>query len=1011
MRIHYYLWEIFFIFMMVGIVSAGGPGFQCGIRMNTPTGYKPPPQTYYVGDTFSVCSYIEGSCTCPEPYQSNQKAFIDISKLTIARVEDEYSEDELFERVNNGPDWPSTQQLKYWYDFSGPVTGEKCYSVQINEPGYYQFDFGAFGSGHRGGYSESWTWGFIRVVERPSPKCDSERIEFIPSVPEKDQPMTIKGSSKLPQTWVIFRVIKPDGSVDILSGFANVPKIGDRWFWIKEYIPKQYGTYNVEFWINAIDDKISDNSVMCKSGSFTVQFPPPPPQPQKCTLDVYTWDQDGHRINGNIYIDGTFWGSSHVTVDVDPGWYTVRGELTGYNPDQETVECPCGQTVRVDLVLSERVCTPGEVRNKHCICPTQYQYEQCKPDGSGWETKTGTCPSGTICEDGECVPQLPEFEIDVYNVDTSPYRVDKGDDVKISGKIKLVKAPSGYHEVTVKLYVDNSKEREETIWMYKDDIETVSWNFDTSCLSEGKHDVKIKAVVNGVSDEDINYFYVEEEKIEIEIGELDIHPDLICRSEDETVELSVRITLERGPDNTLVTAKFYVEDDGQWDYIGKDEERLDEDETKTFRIDYDYEAYDLDIGIHEVKVIVQSGDEEEEDREELHVKSCEEEELRDIEIGFITLDPETPLIGDIVTITSSVKLVYTTEQPETVYTTAYIDGREVRSFSLEFYYIDQEIPIQFTFDTDEYGVGTHTVEIKGRINSKIETRSRHFSISGIPGVKDHCLEITKIQPLYDAIAGERVQIDVYVRNCGDYEENDVKIEMKGFGKTYYDGVFYIPIGEEVRGTFTLNVPDKEGIETLKFTAWNYYTSTMKSYDLTVITGIPFIDLKPEYKVYINRTNKIEFTVSNLGDAKDTFTISVKGEASNWIKNYDTVVTLNPGESKKITAEVILPECVEEGYYDFTVMVTGSYAEASSRLKVVEPWEWFKLPTGMFVEVLNVLPWLLLLLLLLLLLWVLWVLSKRIKKGRKVSVGEETFRKFKISIFDECCEEYKRLKKL
>ncbi|MEM5766132.1 MAG: hypothetical protein QW423_00620 [Candidatus Aenigmatarchaeota archaeon] len=126
---------------------------------------------------------------------------------------------------------------------------------------------------------------------------------------------------------------------------------------------------------------------------------------QYCYLDIYVKDSYNNPLVANIYIDGSYFAYSlNAYKKVEIGSHIVSVTKPGYTSDLKSVSCSCGETKRVDLILIPiKTCTPGEVRNRYCDCPTQVTYEKCKSDGSGWERVTENCVPGYICKDGYCV--------------------------------------------------------------------------------------------------------------------------------------------------------------------------------------------------------------------------------------------------------------------------------------------------------------------------------------------------------------------------------------------------------------------------------------------------------------------------------------------------------------------------------------------------------------------------------------------------------------------------------
>lgn len=555
------------------------------------------------------------------------------------------------------------------------------------------------------------------------------------------------------------------------------------------------------------------------------------------------------------------------------------------------------------------------------------------------------------------------FLIDVYDVDAVPHTIQEGEDVTISGRVKLLDAPTGYHMVLVEWYVDDNLEHRATHAMKKSEVKFVTLDFDTTGLSLGRHDVKINASVDSVTDEDSDHFHVEEEKIVIDVKELEVNPPVICVDEDETVELSVRVTLENGPDDTLVTAKFYVEG-SRWDYIDKEEKKLDEDETRTFNVDYDYDAYDLDVGRHRVKVVVEAGDETKTEHSSLYVEECFPllvyyPRIRyDIDVGYITLDPVYPEMGDIVLVSVPITLESARTLPEGVYVEVYVDGELIDSSSLWFEHLVTKT-YMFTIDTLDYSRGRHTIEVKASVDTITDMSRRTFSIGPEELPEVHCLNIDDILIDKPLKAGEKTNVRVEVSNCGSLTEYNIKTSLTAFSKTYFADIYSISplMSREVQ--FTIQVPENaRGTITFGVRVYDAYTSDSMTKDFIIHTGIPLIGIKPEYQVNDCESNEIKFQVTNTGGVSDTFTLIIEGQASKWITGIPETISLQPNERRTINAYANIPCGTNEGYYSLTVTAKDAQKySATTNLHVVKGWKWPIFPTGWFLGITGTLFWL------------------------------------------------------
>jgi len=68
----------------------------------------------------------------------------------------------------------------------------------------------------------------------------------------------------------------------------------------------------------------------------------------------------------------------------------------------QTIYEYCGNNQCVNGYCQPSVCTYGQTRNYQCYSSTSYSYEYCY--GNYWQTILSSCPSGTYCSGGMCIP-------------------------------------------------------------------------------------------------------------------------------------------------------------------------------------------------------------------------------------------------------------------------------------------------------------------------------------------------------------------------------------------------------------------------------------------------------------------------------------------------------------------------------------------------------------------------------------------------------------------------------
>lgn len=339
---------------------------------------------------------------------------------------------------------------------------------------------------------------------------------------------------------------------------------------------------------------------------------------------------------------------------------------------------------------------------------------------------------------------------------------------------------------------------------------------------------------------------------------------------------------------------------------------------------------------------------------------------------------------------SSAKVIVTVEGEDDFY--------KMKIFS--FSYSGEKNSRWFEFDTDDWETGTYDVYVEAigecgcdRISKRIGTITlskyyyRYYRY--YPEVKyvypqkeyvyedeQHCLSIDKIWTDEPLKAGETVRAHVRVGSCGTATERDVKVKLTAFSRSYQGSVSVIPTGGSNDVSFTVTVPeDAVGSQSFEAIAWNSYTTDTWSKNLEIKTSKPVISLKPEYRVEDCKINRIAFLVTNTGDVKDTFTLSLSGYATGWITGVPEKITLNAGQSERVNAYVSVPCDTEEEFYQFTITAKDSsdYSVTSGlRVKRSFMWPNVSFPTGLFVGVTGIfiwLPWVLLFIMLILFYWI------------------------------------------
>jgi uncharacterized membrane protein len=243
--------------------------------------------------------------------------------------------------------------------------------------------------------------------------------------------------------------------------------------------------------------------------------------------------------------------------------------------------------------------------------------------------------------------------------------------------------------------------------------------------------------------------------------------------------------------------------------------------------------------------------------------------------------------------------------------------------------------------------------VKAEVKGRTDTSTKTFSTSPfgyyVRGM-EHCLSIDNVWTDDDLKAGERNKINFRVLSCGTKYEKNVKMKLEAFSKTYYTGEFDIPSGGSRDVFVTITVPeDTSDKQTFKATVWNSYTSDTWSKDFVIYTGVPSIEINPEFVIGDCQKKRISFDVMNNGKASDTFTISLTGSGAEWVTDVPDTITLNPDERRTVNAYISIQCGTEPGFYEFTINAKGSPEySVTSTIHVVKSFGWPVFPTGLFV---------------------------------------------------------------
>ncbi|MFB6076313.1 MAG: hypothetical protein ABEK17_04165 [Candidatus Aenigmatarchaeota archaeon] len=211
----------------------------------------------------------------------------------------------------------------------------------------------------------------------------------------------------------------------------------------------------------------------------------------------------------------------------------------------------------------------------------------------------------------------------------------------------------------------------------------------------------------------------------ISIEDVDVDPSKVCLNEDEDVEISADVYHKSGR-NDDITVRFYIKDDGDWEYIGKESHYMDSGESRKFDVEYHYDSGDLDEGEHKIKVVAENSDYDVE-YGYLDVDECDLCSLDIVDTSF----PSKVTGGGIFNVFVKMRMNKNFHEETNANVDVYFKPREDSKNKLfHFDYDGDKDKKTFSFDTDGWNTGWYDVYV-----SAFEKESRCHIRENIGEVK------------------------------------------------------------------------------------------------------------------------------------------------------------------------------------------------------------------------------------------------------------------------------------
>ncbi|MBN2095537.1 MAG: PEGA domain-containing protein [Candidatus Aenigmarchaeota archaeon] len=753
--------------------------------------------------------------------------------------------------------------------------------------------------------------------------------------------------------------------------------------------------------------------------------------------------------------------------EISPGKHRVYAKKQGYKEDSATVECDRGEHKVVELFLTQ---TEGNLKVHVSDCKTGIAMEGAEVDVINGINKQGTTneygyayfsglPKGSYevsainnCYNPKyknnvavytdymtvvelCLEKKDECKEDEDTCDLTVRVRDEEDGDALDANIYLdgdfedqdsdltITLDNGYHTVKVTksgyngqsrgVYCSNGNDITET-FLLKEDGNGDEEDCEVKVYVEDEDGDELEAKIyldgdyEGTYDYKILYVDYGYHTIKATKSGYDTQTESIYCSNGEDIKETFVLEEEDNGDEDECRVKVYVEDEDGDELDARI--YLDGDYEGT----YDYKVLYVDEGKHTVKV-TQSGYRSESksvycddgETETLNFELEEgESEGEMVDITEVEMVPERPVIGEMVRGSVTLKLLEKEGSYEMVDLRIRVDSTLEKTATVRFDYEGEEKVVAFSFDSEDYSPGKHTLEVEATVDSDLATSTKAFYIDEegepygpSPYTDKHCLRIKDISVKNLPVKiGDSAKLSIVVENCGEYYEDGVTVKIEN-SDVMFTNSFTLLKGSQ--RTFDLNY-EVEGIEDLTITAWNKNYETSETFQIKPESGHLAIYLEKQYRLYTREDTKIEFRVRNTGKVTDTFTLEVSENIKDWVYDLPETVTLAPNE--EATVQMFVNPGSTTGKFDFGITATTKLSEKTmvSELSISDRWTF---PTGAFFAAFfgdfSWLVWLALILFILLLLYLLALLlgylwrkykereSKKEKAVRKSEEGLES----------------------